>query len=185
MALLSFNEMVRAMLADDARYDGQFYVCVRSTRIYCLPSCKARRPKPENVLFCATREEAIAAGYRGCKRCRAEFYPDLAPAWLHRVVTRMQERVDGRLRETDLAAGAGVDISTIRRYFKTYLRTTPGVFHRRLRLEHARSLIDGGQDYLTAAYDSGFESASGFREAFRREYGTTPGTHRGHIPGRL
>ena len=82
MKRLSYDEMVRAMLTDDVRYDGKFYVCVKSTRIYCLPSCKAKQPMLKNVVFFPTRETATAAGFRGCKRCRAEFFPDVAPRWL-------------------------------------------------------------------------------------------------------
>ena len=77
--------MVKAMLTNDSKYNGQFYVGVHSTGIYCLPSCKAKKPKLENVVFYPTREEAIAAGLRGCKRCKSEKFPDVLPEWLHSV----------------------------------------------------------------------------------------------------
>ena len=175
MHKFSYDEMVAGTLADDERYDGKFYVCVRTTRIYCLPSCKAKLPQLKNVEFVATREEAIAAGYRGCKRCRSEFYPDTSPAWLKRVLPLLEQEQCTRITEQSLAERAGVDISTVRRYFKVYLRTTPLAYHRRLRLEHARKLLERGEDYLSAAYDSGFESASGFRDAFSKQFGCAPG----------
>ena len=170
-----YKEMVRAMQNDDARYDGVFYVAVRTTGIYCLPSCKARLPHLKNVLFFTTREEAVRAGFRGCKRCRAESFPDVSPPWLSTAFSFMKNTVDRKLRQDDLSAAVGVDISTIRRHFRVSLKTTPMAYHRKLRLEHAKSLLESGADYLTAAYASGFESSSGFRDAFLKYYGIPPG----------
>lgn len=167
--------MVKAMTRNDATYDGKFYVGVHSTGIYCLPSCKAKKPKLENVVFYLTREEAIAVGLRGCKRCRSEKFPDVLPAWLYATLKFMRENRTERLNESKLIQMAGVDISTIRRYFKTHLGMTPLAFHRKLRLNYARRLIESGYGYLSAAYECGYESASGFREAFVRQFGQPPG----------
>jgi AraC family transcriptional regulator of adaptative response/methylated-DNA-[protein]-cysteine methyltransferase len=175
MMKLSHKGMVEAMTQNDATYDGKFYVGVHSTGIYCLPSCKAKKPKLKNVVFYPTREEAIAAGLRGCKRCKSEKFPDVLPTWLHTVLGFMRENRTERLNEGKLIQMAGVDISTIRRYFKTHLGMTPLVFHRRSRLDYARQLIESGYDYLSAAYECGYESASGFREAFTRQFGKPPG----------
>lgn len=172
---LNFEEMVNAMAKNDSAYDGKFYVGVHSTGIYCLPSCKAKKPKLKNVVFYPTREEAIAAGLRGCKRCRSERFPDTLPAWLHLVLRFMQKNLTQRLNEQKLIQMAQVDISTIRRYFKNHLGTTPLAFHRKLRLNYARKLIESGYDYLSAAYECGYESASGFRDAFVRQFGQPPG----------
>jgi AraC family transcriptional regulator of adaptative response/methylated-DNA-[protein]-cysteine methyltransferase len=172
---LSYKEMVEASTKRDYAYDGKFYVGVHSTGIYCLPSCKAKKPQLKNVIFYFTREEAIAAGLRGCKRCKSEKFPDELPAWLHAVLKFMRENRIERLNEGKLIQMAGVDISTIRRYFKTHLGMTPLAFHRKLRLDYARRLIESGYDYLSAAYECGYESASGFREAFVRQFGKPPG----------
>lgn len=177
---LTTDVMIRAMQEDDARYNGKFFVCVKTTKIYCLPSCKAKDPHIQNVLFFQTRNEAIESGFRGCKRCRSEYYPNLSPPWLEVVLAYMRNELRSKIRENDLAGAAKVDISTIRRYFTTYMHTTPIAFHRRLRLEYARTLIDCGADYLTAAYECGFESSSGFRDAFTKYFGTTPGKTNGH-----
>jgi len=172
---LNYQEMVQAMLGNNTRYNGKFYVGVHSTGIYCLPSCKAKKPKLENVVFYPTREEAIAAGLRGCKRCRSERFPDVLPDWLHSVLKFMKDNRAERLKEDKLIQLSGVDISTVRRYFKTHLNITPLSFHRRLRLGYARELLESGQDYLSAAYESGYESVSGFQEAFIRQFGQPPG----------
>jgi AraC family transcriptional regulator of adaptative response/methylated-DNA-[protein]-cysteine methyltransferase len=171
----SYKEMVEAMTRNDATYDGKFYVGVHSTGIYCLPSCKAKKPLLRNVIFYSTREEAIAAGLRGCQRCKSEKYPNVLPLWLHLVLKFMRENKTEKLNEGKLIKMAGVDISTIRRYFKTHLGMTPLAFHRRIRLNHACRLIESGYSYLSAAYECGYESASGFREAFTRQFGKPPG----------
>ncbi len=182
MLLFSYDEMIAAMRNNDAFYDGKFYVGVTSTRIYCLPSCKAKLPKLENVVFYAEgarrhtrREEAIAAGLRGCRRCSSKQYPDILPVWIYQVLNYMKEHYTERLTENKLVRLSQVDISTIRRYFKNYLGMTPLAFHRKIRLDHARRLLGSSANYLEAAYECGHESASGFREAFLRHYGCPPG----------
>jgi AraC family transcriptional regulator of adaptative response/methylated-DNA-[protein]-cysteine methyltransferase len=167
--------MVEAMRHNDSDFDGRFYVGVHSTGIYCLPSCKAKLPKLENVRFYATREEAIAAGLRGCKRCHSERYPNVLPLWLFEILTYMRQHRGERLTENKLIRMTGADISTVRRYFKSQMGITPLAFHRKIRLQYAHQLITSGSDYLTAAYECGYESASGFREAFMRMYGAPPG----------
>ena len=180
MKKFSYDEMVAAMRINDARYDDEFYVCVRTTGIYCLPSCKAKLPMLKNVVFLRTREEAIKAGFRGCKRCRSEFYPNVSPPWVETVLAFLRKGVHYKIREQELADHIGVDISTIRRYFKSYMETTPMAYHRKMRLEYAHSLIKTGTDYLTAAFEAGFESSSGFRDAFVKQYGCSPGRINGH-----
>jgi len=185
MERLAYDKMVAAMLTDDTGYDGKFYVCVKTTRIYCVPSCKAKTPMLKNVVFFKTKKEAVAAGFRGCKRCRSEFFPDVHPEWWGKALDIMQKELTRKITEEELAKIASVDISTIRRYFKTYMETTPIAFHRKLRLEYARTLIEKGNNYLTTAYECGFESASGFRDAFIKQYGYTPGKLNGNGKDRL
>ena len=180
MTVISHRQMVAAMRHNDARFDGRFYVGVHSTGIYCLPSCRARLPQLKNVRFYQTREDAIAAGLRGCKRCKSAQYPDVLPAWLHQVIGYMRRNQKIRLDERQLMALTGVNISTVRRYFKSHLHMTPLAFHRRMRLRHARELIEAGMDYLNAAYECGYESSSGFRDAFVRQFGVPPGRINGH-----
>jgi AraC family transcriptional regulator of adaptative response/methylated-DNA-[protein]-cysteine methyltransferase len=171
----TLEEMIRARKTGDASYNGKFFVCVKTTKIYCLPSCRAKSPLEKNVIYLETREEAIAAGFRGCKRCRSEFYPNTQPPWLDDVLATIKNATDRKLDEESLAEVAGVDISTIRRYFKLYKNTTPLALHRAMRLQRAHSLLKRGADYLTAAYETGFESSSGFRDAFIKHYGYPPG----------
>ena len=173
------QDMVDAMRNNDASFNGRFIVGVHSTGIYCLPSCRARLPLLKNVTFYPHRRAARQAGLRACKRCQPDLYPDTQPEWLKALVAYMSKHPDTRLSEQALADRAGVDISTIRRSFRQQYGTTPLALHRRLRLEHARDLIQSGMDYLTAAYECGYESASGFRDAFARQFGQPPGSLHG------
>ena len=175
MKAVGYQSMVAAMTGNDRAYDGRFYVGVLSTGIYCLPSCRARLPQLKNVRFFPTREEAIAAGLRGCKRCKAAQFPDVLPGWLGVVLLYMREHRDERLDEARLRTMTQVDISTVRRYFKVHLQMTPLAFHRQVRLGYARELIESGTSYLAAAYECGYESPSGFRDAFVHLYGRPPG----------
>lgn len=185
MGRFSRKEMLRAVVNNDADYDGKFYVGVRTTGIYCLPSCRARKPLVENMIFFDSREEAIAAGLRGCNRCRAESYPELMPAWLTDLLEVMRNEPSKKIEEDKMVRLSGVDISTIRRYFRHHMKTTPMAYHRKLRLAHAREMLEDGIDYLRVAFACGFESASGFRDAFIREYGHPPGEYYGNRSDRL
>jgi methylphosphotriester-DNA--protein-cysteine methyltransferase len=177
--------MESAMKAKDPAFDGKFYVGVHSTGIFCLPSCRARPPLLKNVRFYASAQAARAAGLRACKRCRPDRFPDTRPDWVEQLTSFLRSHPGTRLSEGDLARLAGVDITTIRRYFKQQHHTTPLAFHRRIRLEHARELIAAGASYLTAAYECGYESASGFRDAFARQFGRPPGRMHEHRSHRL
>ncbi len=168
--------MIQAMTDCDSRYNGKFYVGVTSTKIYCLPSCKAKLPLLKNVTFFNSREEAIAFGLRGCKRCLSENYPDVLPKWVKPLLKYLKENYKEKLSEDSLMKITSVEISTIRRYFKEHHKTTPLAFHRRLRLNYASKLIQNGSTYLDAAYETGWESSSGFREAFKKQFGQTPGS---------
>jgi AraC family transcriptional regulator of adaptative response/methylated-DNA-[protein]-cysteine methyltransferase len=168
--------MLKAMMSRDRSFDGKFYVGVLSTGIYCLPSCKAKKPKPENVRYFANREEAVAAGLRGCKRCKSDTFPDVLPEWVKQLIGHLRDNRTERITEHDLVEMAGVNISTVRRYFKAHLGMTPLTFNRYQRLVHAREMLQRGENYLSAAYACGYESSSGFREAFARQFGHTPGS---------
>jgi AraC family transcriptional regulator of adaptative response/methylated-DNA-[protein]-cysteine methyltransferase len=168
--------MYRAMMSRDRSFDGKFYVGVLSTGIYCLPSCKAKKPKRKNVRYFSTREEAVAAGLRGCKRCKSDTFPDVMPDWVKRLIGYLRENRTERISESDLVAVAGVNVSTIRRYFKAHLGMTPLAFNRYQRLLHAREMLRKGESYLGAAYACGYESSSGFREAFAKQFGQSPGS---------
>jgi AraC family transcriptional regulator of adaptative response/methylated-DNA-[protein]-cysteine methyltransferase len=171
--LPSRHEMERAFLASDGRYEGVFVTAVRTTGIFCRPSCPARKPLPRNVEFFATPADALRAGYRACLRCRPLEFPD-APDWLARVTDLMDRHPGRRVEKGDLQA-LGVEPERARREFRKRFGMTLAGFSRARRLGRALDGLHRGDGVDDAVFESGFESHSGFREAFRRLAGRPPG----------
>src|SRR5262245_13162823 len=167
------HEMERAFRRSDASYDGVFYVAVRTTGIFCRVSCPARKPKPENVEFFATPKEALFTGYRPCLRCRP-LDGDAAPPWVNRLLARVERRPESRIRERDLRT-LGVDPARVRRYFSTRYGLTFQAYCRARRLARAFERIRQGASVDDAVFDTGYESHSGFRDAFQKNFGLSPG----------
>lgn len=165
--------MERAYRRSDASYDGVFYLGVRTTGIFCRPSCPAKKPKPENVEFFAIPKDALFAGYRPCLRCRP-LEGDEAPPWVNRLLHRVERRPDTRIRERDLRT-MGVEPARVRRYFSTRYGLTFQAYCRARRLAQAFELIRQGGSLDDAVFETGYESHSGFREAFQKTFGTPPG----------
>lgn len=173
LSLPSREEMERAYLACDASYDGVFLVAVRTTGIFCRPSCGARKPRPENVEFFAVPKEALFAGYRPCLRCRP-LESDHTPAWVARVLDRIERQPHARVRERDLRV-MGVEPARVRRYFATRYGLTFQAYCRARRLARAFERIRDGEPLDAAVFDTGYESHSGFREAIQKAFGQPPG----------
>ena len=169
------REMSRAFAAKDASYDGVFYVAVRTTGVFCRPSCRARRPNPRNVEYFHAIREALRAGYRPCKRCHPLDTDGRAPAWV-RLLIEGADRPE-RLRDRDLRA-MGVEPARARRFFKAHYRMTFQAYDRARRMGRAMTSIRKGRGVLEAAMDQGYKSDSGFRDAFARTFKTTPGRGR-------
>ena len=165
--------MERAYRGSDASYDGVFYLGVRTTGVFCRPSCPARKPKPENVEFFALPNAALFAGYRPCLRCRP-LDSDEAPPWVTRLLERVERRPDTRIRERDLRV-MGVEPARVRRYFSTRYGLTFQAYCRARRLARAFDHIRNGGSLDEAVFSTGYESHSGFREAFQKVFGQPPG----------
>jgi AraC family transcriptional regulator of adaptative response/methylated-DNA-[protein]-cysteine methyltransferase len=167
------DEMERAYLSSDAAYDGVFFLAVRTTGIFCRPSCPARKPLPENVEFFATPGDAVRAGYRACRRCRP-LDSDQAPEWVRRLLDRVDHRPDLRIRERDLRA-IGVEPAKVRRYFLARYGLTFQAYCRAHRLARAFERLRDGAPLDDAVFDTGYTSHSGFRDAFQKAFGQPPG----------
>jgi len=171
--LPSQRVMRRAFLAGDASYDGVFFTGVKTTGIFCRPSCTARKPRPENVEFFANPREAVFSGYRACKRCHPLDADGRPPAWVARLLARLEAAPGERIRAADLRT-AGIDPARARRYFQKHYGMTFQAYCRARRLGDAFRQIKGGSNVSSVASESGFESESGFRAAFARTFGTAP-----------
>lgn len=173
-----------AYLASDAGFDGVFYTAVKTTGIFCLPSCKARKPLPQNIEFFATVKEAIFAGYRPCLRCRPLERHTATPDWISRILQAIEDEPGRRFTDQDLRQLES-DPVRVRRYFLKYFGLTFQAYCRGRRLSRALAGIRQGSTLDEAVFDAGFQSHSGFRESFTGTFGHPPGKIEGLNPIQL
>jgi AraC family transcriptional regulator of adaptative response / DNA-3-methyladenine glycosylase II len=176
----AFTERYRAIAARDSRFDGQFYTAVRTTGIYCRPSCPARTPKAENVAFYLTSAAAHEAGFRACKRCLPEAAPG-TPAWdLRRDLTGRAMRLvaDGvvdREGVSGLATRLGYSERQLHRLLVGELGAGPLALARAQRAQTARALLVGTSLRLAdVAFAAGFGSIRQFNDTVAEVFGATP-----------
>jgi AraC family transcriptional regulator, regulatory protein of adaptative response / methylated-DNA-[protein]-cysteine methyltransferase len=172
----SIKEMQRAYLHKDTSYDGIFFLGVRTTGIFCRPSCPARKPLPANVSYFATTREAVFAGYRPCKRCRPLDTDGRPPEWVGRALALVNNSEE-RIRDAELRR-SGVDPFRVRRYFQKHYGMTFQAYCRARRMGDALNQLRQGATLDDIALGNGYESHSGFRDAFMRTFGRSPGTSR-------
>jgi AraC family transcriptional regulator of adaptative response/methylated-DNA-[protein]-cysteine methyltransferase len=169
--------MERAFLEGDASYDGIFFTGVRTTGIFCRPSCRARKPLPSNVEFFPSVREALVAGYRPCRRCDPALPPGSVPDWVKPLLDAVEQQPERRLHDGDLRS-LGVDPARARRYFLKHYGMTFQAYCRGRRLAGALRQLRAGEQLDEVALGTGWESHSGFRDAFARTFGTAPGRSR-------
>ena len=167
------DTMYRALVNRDSSFEGIFFVGVRTTGIFCRPTCSAKKPARMNVDFFSTPSEALHGGYRPCLRCRPMDPGERPPKLIERLRAEVERAPDGRLTDKELAAMA-IDPSTARRQFKRHYGMTFQAYHRARRMGLALREVRRGGRVDDAQNGSGFESASGFREAFTRIFGDPP-----------
>jgi len=179
---MSHAAMFARVLESDATCNGRFFTGVLSTGIYCLPSCKARKPKPENVRFFPTVEAARAAGLRPCKKCHPDDYARGADPILEDIETLVGEIRAAPEKFPDTRAvvrRSGFGATRLFELFRRHYHTTPADVLLRARIDAAkRALLADHAPLLTIAHAAGFESVSVFHEHFRRLNGLTPSAYR-------
>jgi AraC family transcriptional regulator of adaptative response/methylated-DNA-[protein]-cysteine methyltransferase len=176
MTALTEREMTTAWRKRDASYDGLFFFGVKTTGVFCRPSCPSR-PQPEHLEFFHSAGEAVRAGYRPCKRCQPERANGEPPAWVASLMVRAAESPDEKISARDLRA-LGVAPERARRWFQKHHGMTFAAWCRGLRLSKAFTQIRGGEPMDDVILGHGFESHSGFRTAFSRTFGKAPGKAR-------
>ncbi len=166
------------VLERDHRADGQFFYAVKSTKIYCKPSCPSRRPTRKNVTFFPTTNAAQAAGYRACLRCepdRVAPKADPQAQAIAAVTTYLEEHKGEKTRLKDLAKATGVGKFTILRGFKRVLGVSPGEYGRAQRIAAFKARVREPRARVTdAIYDAGFGSSSRLYEGSDAALGMTP-----------
>lgn len=165
--------------ARDPRADGVFFYSVRTTGVYCRPSCASRRPRPENVRFHTTREQAERAGFRPCRRCRPD-RPPQARAQAARVaaVCRLIESSETSPTLDELAAQAGLSPGHLHRLFKSFTGLTPRAYAAAHRAGRLRGRLRSGASVTEAIFDAGYNSSSRFYENADRVLGMKPSEFR-------
>ena len=172
------------VLARDARLDGRFVFAVRSTGIYCRPSCPSRRPRREQVVFFARPEAAERRGFRACRRCRPGDAVGNSPQGI--LVRRVCSVIDEHLRKNsegtpslaDLSAQTGLSPHHLQRTFKRLMGITPRQYADTRRLGVLKSQLKKGDDVTTALYEAGYGSSSRLYERANGQLGMTPATYR-------
>jgi AraC family transcriptional regulator of adaptative response/methylated-DNA-[protein]-cysteine methyltransferase len=175
--LPSPTEMYRALVERDQSFEGLFFACVRTTGIFCRPTCHARKPKAENVEFVGSVQEALHRGYRACQVCDPMGSTAGDPNWLAPLLEEIRSTDGVRLHDRDLR-DRGLDPVQVRRAVKRRFGMTFQAYQRAVRLGTAMKALKTGAPTIDAGLDAGFESDSGFREAFMRVFGDAPGRSR-------
>ncbi len=167
----------QATLARDSKADGTFVLAVRSTHIYCRPSCPARRPLRRNVVFFHTREEAEKQGYRACLRCRPNEIPG-AVALVGRAVRHLANSTEESVRLGVLASTLNTTQGTLRRAFRQVTGLQPRELAEALRIKKFKAMLRSGKNITDALYETGYGSSSRVYERSNAQLGMTPATYR-------
>ncbi len=171
----AFDRLYRGFRRSDPALDGRVLVAVRTTGVYCLPSCRARKPRRENVRFYVSRAEAERDGFRACRRCRPEVRGGRRA--LERAALRrwLDQLAAGESGIGQLARAGGSSPSGLYRMFRRHLGYGPRQARSEARLRHACDLLRSNRGSITwVAYEAGFGSLAAFYRWFRRSLGVTP-----------
>ncbi|SDH86291.1 bifunctional transcriptional activator/DNA repair enzyme AdaA [Alteribacillus bidgolensis] len=176
----SFNEMVTIANSCDPSYDGVFFYAVKTTGIFCRPSCKSKNPNKENITFFQTPEDAKRAGFRPCKRCQPDtknFDPKLA------IINDTKAYIHSHYKEgltlTKIALHIGISPYYLARLFKTHTSKTLHSYLQHIRVNKAVHLLKTTELSVTdICYEVGFQNSSSFYHAFRKKTKQTPQQYR-------
>jgi len=183
-ALARVDPRWAAVVARDSRADGSFFYSVRTTGVYCRPSCAARPARPENVEFHASAAAAERAGFRPCKRCRPDLgSPTDRHAGLVADLCRRLESADAVPGLQALADAAGLSPSHLHRTFKAATGLTPSAYAAAHRARRVRAGLDRNATVTHAIYDAGYGSNGRFYETSNQVLGMTPSQYRAGGPG--
>lgn len=167
------KEYYCALLKKNSDYEGVFFVGVKTTGVFCRPTCPARKPKIENCEFFETAQQALLASYRPCKRCRPLSNPNQVTETVRILVDAVEANPEKRWKNKDFQELA-IDASTARRQFNKRFGMTFVEYARARRMGIAMKQIREGEPVIEAQLATGYESSSGFRDAFTRIMGASP-----------
>lgn len=166
--------MERALLSKDASYDGIFFAAVKTTGIFCRPSCPCKKPYLKNVEFYASAREALFSGFRPCRRCRPMETNGEHPDWVQLLLRHIDGNPDLKLKDHEIR-DMGIQPEKARRYFLKHFGMTFQAYARARRLGTSFQKIRKGNKLDDVILEHGYESHSGFRDAFSKIFGAPPG----------
>lgn len=176
---LSFEEMWEKIMACDRTYDGLFYTAVKTTKIYCRPSCRSRKPKKVNVDFYHDIKEVEIAGFRACKRCQPKSDHSPHIVLVRKVIAFLVNHYKEKLELQDIANHVGVSAYYLERLFKQETSETPRTYLEKIRIDKAAHLLKNKErTNLEICYEVGFQSPSNFYKVFRRMKNCSPCEYR-------
>jgi AraC family transcriptional regulator of adaptative response/methylated-DNA-[protein]-cysteine methyltransferase len=168
-----------AVVARDAKRDGEFFFAVSTTGVYCRPSCAARRPRRENVQFFQTPEAAEQAGYRACLRCRPRSFTGNAESDIAKAICRfIEQHLDETITLARLAKEFHQSPFHLQRRFKAVLGITPREYADSCRLKMLKRKLQAGDSVTRAMYDAGYGSSSRLYERTASQLGMSPDKYR-------
>ena len=162
-----------ALQQRDSTFEGIFVVGVKTTGVFCRPTCRARMPKRENVEFFGSAKEALAHGYRPCKICTPLEYKGAPPTWLRPLLDEINQSPHVKLNDSHLRE-RGLDPTRVRYWFKKQHGMTFQGYLRMLRIGQAFGRIKHGEKVVSTAFDAGYQSLSGFAESFKKTADFSP-----------
>lgn len=167
------KEYYKALISKNPDYEGLFYVGVKTTGVFCRPTCSARKPKFEHCEFFESAQDALLASFRPCKRCRPLSHPNHASKLIQILIDAVEANPEKRWKNEDFRA-LSVDASIARRQFKKRFGMTFVEYARARRMGLAMKQIRSGETVINTQLTAGYESSSGFRDAFSRIMGAPP-----------
>ena len=170
---LSDDIMHQASFDKNSDFEGVFWMGVKTTGIFCRPTCTARKPKFENVEFFDTTKAAILKGYRPCKVCKPLENLNETPPKIQALLKELSDDSSLKLKDYDLVL-RGLEPATVRRWFLKNHGLTFHAFQRMFKINSAFKKLQQGENVLDTALDVGYESLSGFNETFKNIFGVSP-----------
>ena len=173
MMKISNQEMYQASIDKNSDFEGVFWMAVKTTGIFCRPTCTARKPKFENVEFFDNTKDPILKGYRPCKICKPLENPDETPEGIKTLLKELTDNPGIKFKDYDLVK-RGLEPATVRRWFLKHHGITFHAFQRMFKINSAFKKLQEGENIVDVALDNGYESLSGFNESFKNIFGLSP-----------
>ena len=171
--MLANTIMYKALVNKDVSYEGTFIAAIKTTGIFCRPTCTARKPKLENVEFFGTVKEAILKGYRPCKVCNPLEKLGATPEYIKEILNELSSDPSLKFKDWDLTQ-RGIEPNNIRRWFLKNHGITFHSYQRMFLINSAFKKIQNGEPVTSVAFETGYESLSGFNDSFKSIFGVSP-----------